>query len=247
MRAFTPFAIALVLSLGAFGCASEEDEGDEEVPLPAGFDPNATYTPGVTSADLSTSITNPLFPAPVGAKWTYEGKTESGTERIEIVVDSKTKNVWGAVATVIRDTVYVDDEMVEDTWDWYGQSEDGTVWYLGEDTKEYEDGEVKCECGAWEAGVDSALPGVIMLGKPTVGSSYRQEYAQGEAEDLAEVVAVDETVEVPAGSFTGCVKTRDLSLVDRSAEAFKYYCPGVGLVLEEEEGERVELIAYSGL
>ena len=76
---------------------------------------------------------------------------------------------------------------------------------------------------------------------------YRQEYYPGEAEDLAEVVATGETVSVPAGDFTGCVKTKDRSALDLEYVAFKYYCPNVGLVLEEEDGERVELIAYEGL
>ena len=32
--------------------------------------------------------------------------------------------------------------LVEDTYDWYAQDAQGNVWYLGEDTKEYENGKV---------------------------------------------------------------------------------------------------------
>ena len=62
---------------------------------------------------------------------------------------------------------------------------------------------------------------------------------------LAEVIDVDVSVQVPAGTFTGCIKTRDLSVIERDYQGIKTYCPGVGVVLEEEEDERVELIEYS--
>ena len=37
---------------------------------------------------------------------------------------------------------------------------DGNVWYLGEDSKEYEDGEVVSTAGSWEAGVGRAQAGI---------------------------------------------------------------------------------------
>jgi len=35
-----------------------------------------------------------------------------------------------------------DGQLVEDTYDWYAQDAPGNLWYLGEDTKEYENGNV---------------------------------------------------------------------------------------------------------
>ena len=228
--------------------------GDEELPPlprshgegPAPFDPGETYAPTVTAADLTGAVTNPLFPAPVGARWVYEAETEEGLERIEVSVEADPYEVWGVPATVVRDTVYLDGEMIEDTRDWYAQDDAGNVWYLGEDTHEYEAGVEVCACGAWSAGVDGALPGVVMLGAPAVGDVYRQEYYAGEAEDLAEVVEVGVDVTVPAGSYAGCIVTRDLSAIERHLEERKYYCPGVGNVLVEEGDVRVELIEVSG-
>ncbi len=239
--------LALTLALSACGSSSDGKEKEQPVPLPAGFDPNAKYEVGITGADLSPTITHALFPARVGASWTYEGDTDEGKERIEITVGADQKDVWGAKATIVRDTVYRDDEMIEDTWDWFAEDGDGNVWYLGEETYEYENGKKVCDCGAWEAGVEGALPGIVMLANPKVGDAYRQEYFAGEAEDLGEVVALDVSVTVPAGSFEGCLRTRDLSTLDRTAEEFKTYCPGVGVVLEEAGDERVELVEYSGL
>ena len=61
--------------------------------------------------------------------------------------------------------------------------------------------------GSWEAGVDGALPGIVMPADPEVGDAYRQEFYAGEAEDMAEVIAVGGSV-VPAGSFDDVVTTR---------------------------------------
>ncbi len=214
---------------------------------PAPFDPDRPYVPQVAPADLSANITNPLFPAPVGARWSYRATTDEGVESIEVRVLAETRSVWGATARVVRDTVHIDDQMVEDTWDWYGQDATGNVWYLGEDTTEYVDGLPAGNAGAWESGVDGALPGVNMLAAPQVGDVYRQEYYAGVAEDVANVVANDAAVTVPAGSWTGCLETRDRSALDPDLDERKFYCPGVGNVLVLEGDVRVELIEYAGL
>ena len=239
------FAVGMLVQAS---CSSSS----KKFPLPENFDPDAPYAVMITGADLSPVIDNPYFPAPVGATWQYESVTDEGTERTDVVVlgvaDPKgAKTVMGADARVIRDTVALDGEVIEDTWDWFGQDAEGNVWYLGEDTSEYENGQFVCNCGAWEWGVDGALPGYVMLADPQVGDAYRQEYYAGEAEDVAEIVALDETVSVAAGMFTACIKTREVSAIDRSYEEFKTYCPGIGVVLEEDGDERVELISYTGL
>ena len=115
----------------------------------------------------------------------------------------------GVVARVVRDTVTLDGEIVEDTLDWYAQDSVGTVWYLGEDTAEFEDGHLSSHEGSFEAGVDDALAGVIMPADPMVGQTYRQEYYAGVAEDNGEVLALDGTATVPAGSYEGLVQTAD--------------------------------------
>ena len=244
--------LVLLLSLAtcAIAACGSSGGGGEPLPVsnglgPAPFDPGQTYSPNVSAADLSTTIDNALFPAPIGATWVYEGMTDEGFERIEVTVESADKPVWGTTAVVIRDTVYLDGEMIEDTWDWFAQDRVGHVWYLGEETYEYENGTIVCDCGAWEAGVDGALPGVNMLASPKVGDVYRSEFYAGEAEDLAEVISVGEAVSVEAGSWSGCLKTRDRSAIELDADEFKYYCPGVGNVLIEEGPYRIELVSFS--
>ena len=218
------------------------DDGDGAA-NPAPFDPATPYQPAIPS-DLGPEITNPLLPMPVGATWSYRAETPDGLEEIVVTVLAETREVNGVQARVVRDTVTVDGELAEDTWDWYAQDGDGNVWYLGEDTAEYEDGEIVCHCGAWEWGVASALPGVIMLAEPKVGDAYRQEFLEGEAEDYAEVVSVDRTLEVAGETYTGCLETSDLSTIDPELVESKYYCPGIGNVLVEEPDATVELISY---
>ena len=143
----------------------------------------------------------------------------------------------GIDAVVVRDTVTVDGAVVEDTFDWYAQDRAGNVWYLGEDVSNYEDGEVVDHDGSWEAGVDGALPGVVMPAEPSVGDAYRQEYLAGEAEDMGEVIALDGEVEVPAGAFAEVVTTRDWTPLEPDVVEEKDYAPGVGLVRERAAGE----------
>lgn len=233
--------VFVLIALGACSSSSTSNRN------PAPFDPSTPFVPDVSAEDLQTTVDNPLFPLPVGARWVFEATTPDGLERIEVVVKSETKDVWGTTASSVQDTVTLDGEIAEDTTDWYAQDSDGNVWYMGEDTCEYEDGECVLHAGAWTAGVDGALPGVAMLNDPRVDDVYRQEFYEGEAEDYAIVLSLDETVTVPAGTFTNCLKTRDKSAIDPELDEFKYYCPGVGNVLVEEGDVRVELVEYSGL
>jgi hypothetical protein len=99
--------------------------------------------------------------------------------------------------------------LAEETLDWYAQDQAGNVWYFGEDSKEIENGTVVSTKGSWEAGVDGAKPGVVMQANPQIGVSYRQEYYYGEAEDMAEVLSLSESVSVAFGSYQNCLKTKN--------------------------------------
>ena len=69
-----------------------------------------------------------------------------------------------------------------------------------------------------------------MPANPKIGDRYRQEYLVGQAEDEAEVVALDERVTVPYGTFEHCLKTRDWTDLEPGKAEHKFYCPGVGQV-----------------
>jgi hypothetical protein len=200
-------------------------------------------------ADFTADVTNPWFPLKPGTRWTYQETTEDG-EVVEVVVTATSvthRIANGVIARVVRDTVTLDDEIIEDTLDWYAQDEAGTVWYLGEDTAEFEDGEITTREGSFEAGVDGAQAGVIMPASPEVGMSYRQEYYAGEAEDNGEVLALGRRATVPAGQYDNLLKTADTTSLEPDVLEHKYYANGVGLVLtvDREGGGREELLSVS--
>src|SRR5262249_6971462 len=110
------------------------------------------------------------------------------------------------------------------------QDKDGNVWYFGEDTKAFDNGQVSTE-GSWEAGVDGAQPGIIMEGHPQVGDAYRQEFARGVAQDRGQVLSLNESATVPYGSFQNCLKTKEFSDLEPGIVENKVYCSNVGQVL----------------
>jgi hypothetical protein len=173
----------------------------------------------------------------------------SDQERIVVEVTNRKKRIAGVEALVLRDTVTQRDGggFVEVTDDWYAQDGEGNVWYLGEDTKEYANGKVSSTKGSWEHGVDGAYAGIIMPAKPRPGTTYRQEYYEGEAEDVGKVLSVDAKVTVPFGSFDNAVKTQDSTPLEPGLVEYKYYARGVGHVLRtsKDGGGREELISYT--
>lgn len=213
-------------------------------PLPQGSEPVK-----LDPADFTTRIDNPYWPMAPGDKWVYR-ETDEGTElRVEVTVTDETKTIANGVeARVVHDVVTEDGQPIEVTDDWYAQDRAGNIWYLGEDTAEYEDGEVKTRAGSFEAGVDGAQPGIIMPANPEPGMSYRQEYYEGEAEDRAEVLSTDEQVEVPFGHFEGALMTKDLVPLEPKVSEYKLYARGVGpvLTLQTSGGSgSEELVDYS--
>jgi hypothetical protein len=208
------------------------------------------YDPQLDPTDFVAAVTNPFFPLTPGTTHHYEGETAEGTETIVTEVLSGTKTILGITATIVHDRVFLDGKLIEDTSDWYAQQNNGDVWYLGEDSKEIENGEVVNTTGSWEAGVDGAKPGIIMWGDPAahLNEQYRQEYSVGVAEDVATVIALDESVQVPHGSFTGCIKTEDRNPLEPGAVENKIYCSGIGLTLEgpADGSERFELTEITG-
>ena len=184
-------------------------------------------------ADFTADITNAYTPWKPGTRWIYREEGERG-EKMQVVITATSvtrKIANGVTARVVRDTVTSGGEIVEDTFDWYAQDRGGTVWYLGEDTAEFENGKLSSREGSFEAGVDGALPGVSMPGKPEPGLAYRQEFYKGEAEDNGKVLSLDEMADVPAGHFDKVLLTKDTITIEPDVLEYKLYAPGVGAVL----------------
>jgi hypothetical protein len=228
------FAKALVAggAIAACGCGDDGATAGTEAPAP-------------DAPKFTTRIDNPYWPMAPGTRWTYREDGENGrTQRVTVTVTHRTKTVASGVrARVVHDVVTRGGKLIENTWDWYAQDRAGNVWYLGEDTTEYEKGNAATREGSWEAGVDGARAGIIMPAHPRVGMRYRQEYYAGKAEDRAAVVKLDGRATVPAGRYTGVLVTRDWNPLKPGAFEHKYYARGVGPVLSVSRGgSREELV-----
>jgi len=232
-------AVACISAL-ALGATATATAGD----LPRGSEP-VTLDP----AGFTTRIDNPYWPMAPGSRWIYRETAPDGTrQRVVVTVTRRTKLIAnGIIARVVRDVVTEDGTPVEVTDDWYAQDRAGNVWYLGEDTAEYESGVVVSREGSFEAGVDGAQAGVIMPARPRPGLRYRQEYYAGKAEDRAEVVSLREQAEVPHGHFGRVLMTRDLTPLNPRVLEFKFYARGVGPVLAigvSGGADREELVSF---
>ncbi len=216
-----------------------------------------TLPPGSERVDLdptgfTTQIDNPYWPMKPGSRWIYrETDSDGARQRVVVTVTSKTKRIAnGITARVVHDAVTEGGAPVEITDDWYAQDTCGNIWYLGEATKEYENGKVTSTKGSFEAGVDGAQAGVILPARPAVGLRYRQEYYPGEAEDKAQVVSLEDQVEVPFGHFgKGTVlMTRESNPLHPKDLEFKFYARGVGPVLAigvSGGSDREELVSFA--
>lgn len=186
---------------------------------------------------------NPYLPLVPGTVRHYKGEGELVT----VTVTDQTKVILGVATIVVSDVVHAETggALIEDTLDYFAQDVDGNVWYMGELSQAYENGELASLEGSWQAGVDGAKPGIVMKAMPTVGDTYRQEFALDNAEDAAEVISTTASESVPAASCSGaCVVTREFTPLEPDTEENKYYAAGIGQILgiDVETGARTELV-----
>jgi hypothetical protein len=252
MRTNAPIAALLAALVIALAVATGGGPGSARAEVTAGCKvPRGSEQVRLNPSDFTTHIDNPWWPMRVGSRWIYRETDPTGAnQRVVVTVTRRTKKIAnGIAARVVHDVVTEDGEFVEVTDDWYAQDRCGNIWYLGEATKEYENGKVVSTEGSFEAGVDGAQAGVIMPAKPRVGLSYRQEYYAGHAEDRAAVVSLGEQAEVPFGHFKKgkVLMTRDLNPLEPKILEFKFYARGIGPVLAvgvSGGSDREELLRY---
>lgn len=190
-----------------------------------------SYQPVVDPAEFVDGIDNPYFPLEPGTRWVYEGVDNGERERIELEATTETKVILDIAAVGVADINYVDGELAAVTTDWYSQDRAGNVWYLGEDTQNYENGR-PTDTEGWEAGVDGALPGIFVPGEPKVGDAFRQNYQAGRLEELAEVVRVGAARSIGLGEYRDVIVIRTWTPLEPKIIEEKYYAPGVGKIYE---------------
>lgn len=207
------------------------------------------------SLDMLTTP-NPYYPMAVGNIWTY-----GGDEEIMVEVRDETKLIDDVTCFVIRDIVFEDGMLVEDTDDWFAiKRDDGAIWYCGEEAKDYEffEGdtpqlpELVSIDGSFKVERDDDRAGIVFPGYPQVGDLYRAEFSLGNAEDMVEIIAtdygygndaeLDELVPEELANYlctNNCVVVAEYTAIEPDVFERKYYAPGIGFFLgtnpEEEE------------
>ena len=204
---------------------------------------------------------NPFMPIVAGNEWKYEKHVidEQGDPEIEktvVTVTDDTKLIDGITCRVVKDTVFLDDELLEETVDWFAQDLHGNVWYCGENTAEFLvfDGdhpktpELQNRDGSFKVGVESAKAGIIMLGTPVIGRTYRQESSWANAEDIGKVVSLKgDEVSPGAKCAKQCLLTSEFSPLEPGHTESKYYVRGIGniLTVNDQTKSRAELTSFT--
>src|SRR5437660_1318631 len=114
---------AVALTLGA--CSSDSDSNST-----AGAGTSAQIDP----KNFTAKVDNPYFPLKPGTTFRYQG-FERGKTIDVFTVTHKVKKIMGVPNVVIRDRLFRDGRLAEDTLDWYTQDRQGAVWYFGEATR----------------------------------------------------------------------------------------------------------------
>lgn len=205
----------------------------------------------VNPSQFTTTIDNPWWPMAPGSRWTYRETDPEGPKLDGVVTVTRTTKrlADGVTARVVHDVTTDHGTPVEVTDDLYAQDRCGNIWYFGEATTEYRNGNPFSTHGSFEAGVHGAEPGVIVPAKPRVGLGYRQEFSRGQAEDRGEIVSLGEQVEAPYGHFGRgkVLMTRDLNPLEPTNLEYKFYVRDVGPVLAvavSGGADREELLGY---
>jgi hypothetical protein len=241
------FALALMPLAGS---GQDEDKFTKEFPI--------------SECDFKTAGTNPYFILEPGRQLHFnnfrcvsEGQCDEVEEVIITVltetrdvtfkIDSKPKSV---TTHIVEERETADGQVTEISRNFYAECDDTEdIYYFGEevcvppDSDGMAQGPVSFTCpsglvpaeDAWMAGVNGARPGIIFPGGAfLLGARYFQEIAPGVALDRAEHVNLGLEVETPAGEFEDCVEVKETTPLDPAALSQKIYCPGIGLVVDDE-------------
>jgi hypothetical protein len=210
---------------------------------------NKSWTSSFNLEDCNFSITgsNPYFILHPGYQLAFAGIEDDEPLNVTLTVSNKTKVVGDGIVTRVVEEKVVNSktgDLKELTKDYFAICDKtNSVFYFGEDVNNYEDGELVDHEGSWLHGSDNARAGLIMPGTVLLGSRYYQEIAPEVALDKAEVVSMNQTVSVPAGTFNYVVQMKESNDLEPGVEESNLHVPGVGQVIDNE----LELVRYGYL
>lgn len=197
----------------------------------------------VAGPEFTTKVENPLLPYSSARNMVFKGIDEGAEVQLDVHVLDKPETVAGTGVLVVEVKSMEDGELVEKSTEYYAQRNDGSVWFFGERVDNIDDGEVTGHEGQWIAGEGNAKASTIMPAAPKVGDTFQPENVPGVADLQVKVIAANVSVSTPAGNFSGCIKTEDVSAMEKTTE-YSFYCRGVGLVRREFPEGSIDLVSY---
>lgn len=187
------------------------------------------------SYTFSTAGRNRYFILEPGYQLILEGKDDDNTVRLEITVLDETRKIGNVNTRILEEKEMENGQILEISRNFFAFcNETSDIFYFGEETDIYKNGEIIDHEGAWRADEENCKAGILMPGRILLGARYYQEYAPGKAMDRAENISVTETKETPAGNFTGCLKTMESSGLNPKEKEYKLYAPTIGLIQDED-------------
>ena len=231
-----------VVALASCKGASDPNRACSKLPLAPESARVDRFVP-VFSAPLN--ITNPLFPISRLHAAVLLGNVNGVPLRVEttLLPTVRTISLNGKqIATNESQYVaFLNGRIEEVALDWYAQADGGSVWYLGEDVFNFENGVVANREGTWLAGREGPAA-MIMPATPKVGDVFRPENVCGVVFEEVTVKAVGVTVSGPVGPVSGAIVTSELHM-DGSRED-KTFAPGYG-EFSTGSGTNLEAIALA--
>jgi hypothetical protein len=233
-------AIALLLG-GMMIVATEKvqgqtEEGDVSSSPSSSPSPQTSFLTDqpLKNCNYASTGKNDYFILEPGYQVILEGEEDGEKLQMIMTVLDETKIVDGVETRVVEEKETEGGDLVEVSRNYFAMCmPSNNAVYFGEDVDMYEDGEVVSHEGAWLAGQNGAKAGMIMPGKVEVGLKYYQEIAPGVAEDRAEIVSVNDTLDTPAGTFSTVLKTEETNPLEPEEREFKFYALGIGLIQDE--------------
>ena len=199
----------------------------------AAHSPPFTRSFRIEDCTFSSQGRNPFFVLEPGYRLVLEGRDKGAALTVTITVLAEVETIDGIETRVVEERETEDGALKEVSRNFFALcAPHNSVFYFGEEVDIYENGAVASHEGSWRAGVDGALPGVMMPGINLTGARYFQEIAPGTAMDRAEVAALDRVMQTPAGTFSGVMKVIETSPLEPGHRSIKHYAPGIGLIAD---------------
>ncbi|MBA3689977.1 MAG: hypothetical protein H0W82_01015 [Actinobacteria bacterium] len=195
----------------------------------------------------STSVTNPLFPISELDSAILNGHVDGKVFHTETTLLPFTKIIEWTPGQCVRVLLsqymaFLDGRLQETAIDLYAQSDDGSVWYLGEDVHDYgTDGVILTTEGTWQAGLDGPLA-MIMPSDPQVGDANRAENLPGNSFEEVHIAATNRTFNGPSGPVSGGMVATEIH--QDAPPSDKLFAPGYG-EFRSTDGPDVEAMALA--